>query len=120
MLCSEVITCNKCKKSFTLYGFGYVSVPTLDEVACPFCSEKRILYFGNDQAIIQRLLSNYGLNEETNARITYLEKAVDDLGKKMDIMLKYAKDILTDSLVDALKNLIEIHEKNYHEFRNKR
>jgi DNA-directed RNA polymerase subunit RPC12/RpoP len=49
------LVCNKCKQSFQPYGDNRWA-PILDEVACPNCGEKRILYYGNDASVVKRKL----------------------------------------------------------------
>lgn len=113
------IVCNKCKQLFSPYGSDSWA-PIIDEVACPKCGEKRILYYGNDSTVMKMILSTYGVNKELNERLDKLESQIVTLKEAIVSSLADAKNIMTEGLISALKEQIEQHEKEYHNFSDKR
>ena len=114
------LTCNKCKKPFFPYGENGWS-PMIDEVACPNCGEKRILYYGNDSTVVKMIASTYGLNKEISERIARLEETLQSLdgriqtiNGRIDSGLAEAKDIMTEALIKAVRAEIEEHERQWH------
>jgi hypothetical protein len=68
------IQCNKCK--YIYHPYPDARAPEIDEVACPQCGEKRLLYFGNDPSVVKLILSNLGINKELSQRVIDLESKV--------------------------------------------
>jgi hypothetical protein len=107
------LTCNKCHTVFKPYPFAPYA-PMLDEVVCPNCGEKRILYFGDDPSITKMILSNYGVNKEMNDRLNELQERMGAIEKRMDTSVAEARNIMTKAFINALKKEIEEHEQAFH------
>lgn len=106
------IICNKCQTQYLPYPLSHA--PILNEVACPQCGEKRILYYGNDSTVVKMILSTYGVNKEINERLDRLENQIVSLKEAVTASLSDAKNMMTDALISALKEQITEHEKEYH------
>ena len=106
------IICNKCKDKFHPYPESVA--PILDEVACPKCGEKRILYFGENLDTQKMMLSTYGVNKELNERLDRLEGQIGSLKEMVKTSLDDARNIMTKALIGSLKEQLSEHEKNWH------
>lgn len=114
--CDPHITCNHCRTMFTPYNGWYA--PTLDEVVCPNCGEKRILYYGDNAEVAKTLLSGMGKNTEVLQKLTELESQIDALKDMVKTNLDDARNIMTKALVGALNEQINRHVSEYHSFGN--
>lgn len=107
-----ILVCNKCQTGFQPYGEdGWA--PILDEVACPSCGTKRILYYGNETSVVKMILSTYGVNKELEARMTELENKVNALEGKLESSIADARQGMIDALKQASKEAIAEHEKKF-------
>jgi hypothetical protein len=111
-------SCNKCKNFFSPYG-EHAWAPIMDVVSCPTCGEKRILYYGNDAPTMKMILSTYGVNKDLNERLDKLESQIITLKDAVITSLSDAKNIMTETLISALKEQIGQHEKEYHNVNSK-
>jgi DNA-directed RNA polymerase subunit RPC12/RpoP len=110
---SPDLMCNKCKTKYAPYGeIGWA--PIIDEVACPNCGEKRILYYGNDSNIVKMILSTYGANKELGARMSELESRINDIEMRLVDTVKEARQGMVDVLIKASNEAILEHEKKWH------
>jgi DNA-directed RNA polymerase subunit RPC12/RpoP len=108
------IICNKCQEEF--YPYTNSDPPTLDEVACPKCGEKRILYQGNDPNILKEILSRFSVGKETAKRIGTLEERIEKLEDATKSSLESAREIMTETLRDAVRQEIRTHERGFHNY----
>ena len=111
------IICNKCRTEFHPYPARFA--PTLDEVICPNCGEKRILYYGEDQAVLKMMLGTYGINKELLENMNRLENQISILKDMVKTSLDDARNVMTRALTGALKEQITQHEKAWHDFGEK-
>lgn len=86
----------------------------MDEVACPYCGEKRILYFGDDPEVVKLMLSGMGKNVSITQKLTELESQVTILRETMSKSLIDAQNVMTSELVNSVKHEIGKHELKYH------
>ena len=106
------IICNSCKGIMRPYPDRYA--PEIDEVVCPKCGQKRLLYFGNDPSVIKLILSNIGINKELTERLVELENKVTVLKENLSKSLVEAKNVMTTALINSVNHEIEEHENKYH------
>lgn len=111
------IICNNCKFHFNPYPESFA--PIIDEVICPTCGTKRILYYGEDSSVVKTILTTYGVNKELNERLDRLENQIGSLKDVLKTSLDDARRVMTETLADALKEQINEHEKAYHDFGGK-
>lgn len=112
------IICNKCKKEYQPYPMSHA--PIIDEVVCPNCGEKRLLYFGEDTTVVKMILSNIGVNKELTEKLTELERQIGLIETRLETLLVDARNVMTTAVVSALKEQIAEHEKQWHDFGGKR
>ena len=91
-----------------------IRIPTLDQITCPNCGEKRILYWGNDPTIMKMILSNYGITKDMNEEITNLKTKIDVVSSRLYNVVADSKEIMTNAMINAFKETIHEHEKKYH------
>ena len=113
---NPILMCNKCKATYEPYRSATYAgwAPILDEVSCPKCGEKRILYYGTDSSIAKMILSTYGVNKELGERIEKIESQISTLKEIVNAGLTDAKNIMTEALISALNGRIAQHERDYH------
>lgn len=108
------IICNNCKIHFNPYPESFA--PMIDEVICPICGTKRILYYGEDSSVVKTILTTYGANKELNERLDRLENQIGSLKDMVRTSLDDARNVMTKALVGSLKEQINQHEKAWHDF----
>jgi DNA-directed RNA polymerase subunit RPC12/RpoP len=106
------LICNNCKTEFHPYPDSHA--PAIDEVVCPKCGAKRLLYFGDDPTVVKMILSNIGINKEINENLTDLQNQITIMKENMGKSLVDAKNTMTTALVKALNHEIEEHELKWH------
>ena len=111
------ILCNGCKGYFNPYPSSFA--PVVDEVKCPTCGEKKILYYGEDSTIIKMILSTYGVNKDLNERIDKVEGQMGSLKEMVKTSLDDARAVMTEALIRAINEPITKHENQFHNFGGK-
>lgn len=109
------VTCNNCNVPFSPYD-SLATAPIIDEVKCPICGTKRILYFGEDTSVVKMILSTYGVNKELNERLDKIDSQIGSLKDMVKTSLDDARSVMTKSIIGALKEQINQHEDAYHNF----
>jgi len=109
--------CNKCKSIVRPYPDSHA--PEVDEVMCPNCGEKRLLYFGTDPSVVKLILSNIGINKELGERISDLENKVTIIKANIDKSLVDAKNVMTTALISSVNHEVKEHEKKWHPTANR-
>lgn len=106
------IQCTNCKTFFNPYPRSFA--PIIDEVICPVCETKRILYYGEDSAVVKMILNTYGVNKELNERLDRLENQIGSITEMVKTMLDDARNVMTKALIGVLKEEFNQHVKDYH------
>jgi DNA-directed RNA polymerase subunit RPC12/RpoP len=106
------LVCNNCKAEFHPYPMRHA--PTIDEVVCPKCGTKRILYYGEDTSVVKMILTTYGVNKELTERLDRLENQIGSLKDTVKTSLDDARNVMTKALIGALNEQINQHVKDWH------
>jgi len=114
---SPKIVCNTCKGVFEPYPHSFA--PVIDEVMCPSCGTKRILYYGEDTSVVKMILSTYGVNKDLAERLEKIDTQIVSLTSMMKTSLDDARNVMTKALIGAVKEQLNQHESNYHNFGEK-
>ena len=108
------LVCNNCKSKYHPYPDSVA--PIIDEVACPHCGQKRILYYGDDSSVVKMILTSYGVNKEVTERLGKIESQVVSLKDMMKTSLDDARTVMTTAIIGALNEQLAQHEKEWHNF----
>lgn len=102
------VVCNKCKATFVPYPNSFA--PQISEVVCPNCSEKRILYFGDDPTVVKMILSSIGVNKDLLDRVTELENKVIIMKERYEQGLIEAQKVMSEALLGTIKEELKEYE----------